>query len=77
MSKHILMYDGSGPSLTKALKALSNRLGITYIETLGDNIIVEGNYRDVRSLMVELPGWRSSSVRKVKHPDNRVHVRRP
>ncbi|MBS1788806.1 MAG: hypothetical protein JST85_13845 [Acidobacteria bacterium] len=77
MSKRILMYEGIGPSVNDARRIAKKHEGITVLETYGENIIVEGAFPLVEDLMSELPGWRLTTVRRIKHPDNRVHVKRP
>ena len=37
MAKHILMYEGVGPSLTKAREIIANSQGVMLLETLGEN----------------------------------------
>jgi len=76
MPKFVLMYEGEGPSLADAIRAVSTRTGIHLVEALGENLIVEGNSIDVRDLTSHLPGWRSVAAGKIRHPDNRVHVKR-
>jgi hypothetical protein len=77
MTKYILTYEGSGPSLDDAIDIVAKSKGVSFLETLGDNIVVEGAAPLLKALMTKLPGWQSGIVRKVEHPDNRIHVKRP
>ncbi len=77
MSKYILMYEGEGPSINEAVTVLSSHDEISVLETLGENIVVEGSAPAVRNILTDLPGWRSAVAKKLGHPDNRVHVKRP
>ena len=74
--KHVLMYEGTGPSLDEAQGIIDRSSGVRFLESIGDNLVVEGRTPQIRQLMTKLAGWRASPVRKIKHPDNRVHVRR-
>jgi hypothetical protein len=77
MAKYIIMYQGSGPSMEEASELIPQSEGVVLLDRFGPNIVIEGPAPKVRELLVGLPGWNSSITRKIKHPDNRVRVKRP
>jgi hypothetical protein len=77
MSKHILMYEHIGPSPLEALKIIKGTPEVSLQEVYGDNIVIETGAPDLRTLKLKLPGWSSTQVRKVEHPNTRIRVKRP
>jgi hypothetical protein len=77
MAKYIIMYQETGPSIEEVTKLIQRSDGVVLLDRFGPNMVIEGPAPKIRELLVGLPGWNSSIARKIKHPDNRVRVKRP